>query len=125
MAVAFRALHPAPFVAGQIVHDLDRTDAELFVVVDHDIRGRALAQEAAILEPGAEGRKRAAPPVDFLQRQPSTLAHEGCDTFGRVASGSEELSMGAAVRYSEGDVRIVDDILHQRRIAIDGRSEEL
>ena len=97
MAVALRALHAAPFVARQVVHDLDRPDAELFVVVDHDIGRRALAQEATVLETGAERGQRAQPPVDLFQRQPFALTHEGCDSLGRVAAGGEELGMRAAV----------------------------
>src|SRR5215469_12481254 len=54
VAVAFSALHPTPFVARQVVGNLDRQHLKPFQIVDHDICWSTLPQKAAILEPGAE-----------------------------------------------------------------------
>src|SRR5713101_2675105 len=64
--VAFRTLDAAPFVARQIVYDLNRQHLQLRKVVHHDIRRCAFAQEAPIFEARTERRQRAQAPVNIL-----------------------------------------------------------
>ena len=58
----------AVFVAGQVVSEGRELVVELLEVVDDDVRGCALAQDAAVLEAGAEGGQGAEPPVRVLER---------------------------------------------------------
>src|SRR5580704_14024162 len=97
MTVALGALHAAPFVARQVMRNLDRKYLQPLEVVNHDIGRCALAQEAAILESCAERRQPRHPPVDVFETQPLLLAYEADEAFGGIASGGEELRVRAAV----------------------------
>src|SRR5580704_2340607 len=76
VTVALGALHAAPFVARQVVRNLDRQDLQPLEVVNHDIGRCTLAQEAAIPESRAEGRQPRHPPVNLFEAQPLLLAYE-------------------------------------------------
>src|SRR5882672_9985408 len=76
LAIALGALHAAPFVARQVVRNLDREHLQPLEIVNDDVGRCALTQEAAIFESGAEGGKSRHPPVDLFEAQPFLLAHE-------------------------------------------------
>src|SRR5258705_2776685 len=91
LTIALGALHAAPFVARQVVRNLDRQHLQPLEVVNHDIGRCALAQEATILESGAEGRKPRHAPVDLFEAQPLLLANKADEAFGGIASSGKEL----------------------------------
>src|ERR1700731_693640 len=76
VTIALGALHAAPFVAWQVVRNLDWQHLQPLKIVNDDVGRRALAQEAAILESGAERGKSRHPPVDVFEAQPFLLAYE-------------------------------------------------
>src|ERR1700676_1095062 len=98
VAVALGTLHATPFVARQIVRDLDWQHFELIEVVNDDIGGRAFAQKAAILESGTERGKSRHAPVNVLEAHPLFFANEANQAFSRVAPCGEELGVRATIR---------------------------
>src|SRR5262245_23443503 len=78
-AIALGALHAAPLAGGEIVRDLVLVlgrQAELREIVDDDVRGRALAERAAIAEARRLRGECAHVPVSLLERQLFRVAHE-------------------------------------------------
>src|SRR5579875_4097187 len=69
VAIALGALYAAPFAARQVVYHLDRRYLQLVEIVNYDVGGIPLLEQAAIGESGAIGGQGTQPPVRILEAQ--------------------------------------------------------
>ena len=76
------------------------------------------------MEAGQLGRQAGQPAVGLLVGDPVVVADLLGQRLGRVATGGEELGVGAAVGHAEQHVRVLHDLLQQVRRALRRRGVE-
>src|ERR1700756_3706345 len=111
VADALGLLDQTPLAAWE-VGGVDRAvieKAQFLLVVDDDVRGEALAQDAAIGEPGDPRRQPTDLVIGFLQAHDLAIPRPSRKEINRPSAEGQIADVGAAVRDAGMDVGMVED----------------
>src|SRR5246127_5331335 len=118
VADALGLLDQAPFAAPEVrgVNRAVIEKAQLLLLVDDDVRGEPLAQDAAIRKPGDPRRQTTDLVVGLLQAHDLAIPRPSRKQINRPSAQGQVADMRAAVRDARMDVGVIEDFGDRPRV---------